>query len=296
MHSDEVAFDDRVVARLIAEQFPQWADLPLRRVGLGGTVNVLYRLGPELVVRLPRLRERGNDLAGEDFDRDAHWLPKLAPLLPVEVAVAVAKGAPAPSYPSAWGVYSWIGGETPDVERLVDPGSLARQLAELLRALHRIELPDGPVHPRGSSLERWDEPTRAALSELDGLIDVDAATDAWERALALPPWTGSPVWLHGDLMPANLIVREGTLAGLIDWELLGIGDPAVDLAVAWNTLPPTARATLREELQVDDATWERGRGWALWTGICALPYYRYTNPDLAGNAKYRLRQVLDATS
>jgi aminoglycoside phosphotransferase (APT) family kinase protein len=292
MHVDEVAIGDGVVERLVADQFPQWAGLPLRRVGTGGTDNVLYRLGRELVVRLPRLREHGNDPDGRAFDRDLHWLPRLAPLLPVAVPVPIAKGLPADGYPAAWGVYSWLEGETPDVEHLAEPEALALQVVELIRALHRVELPDPPLTARGSSLARWDEPTRVALAQLEGAIDTDAATAAWDRALAAPPWTGAPVWLHGDLMPANLIVQGLRLTGAIDWGLLGLGDPAVDLAVAWNLLPARARALVREELGVDHATWERGRGWALWTGIGALAYYRETNPELAENAAFRIGQVL----
>jgi aminoglycoside phosphotransferase (APT) family kinase protein len=292
MHPGEVALDDGVVARLVAEQFPHWTELPLERVGSGGTDNVLYRLGDDMVVRLPRLRAHGNDPGGRDFDRDLRWLPQLGPLLPVAVPVPIAKGAPADVYPAAWGVYSWLEGETPDVERLAEPETLARQIAELVRALHRVELPEAPLTARGSSLARWDEQTRAALAELAGAIDTAAATAAWEKALETPPWTGAPVWLHGDLMPANLIVQGSSLIGAIDWGLLGLGDPAVDLAVAWNLLPAGARELLREELRVDDTTWERGRGWALWTGICVLPYYRDTNPELVANAHYRIGQVL----
>ena len=294
MHADEVAIGDGVVERLVAEQFPQWAGLPLRRVGTAGTDNVLYRLGRDLVVRLPRLRERGNDAQGRAFDRDLRWLPRLAALLPVAVPVPIAKGFPAADYPAAWGVYSWLEGQTPDVEQLAEPEALALQIVELIRALHRVELPDPPLTARGSSLARWDEPTRDALAQLEGTIDTEAATAAWAKALAAPPWTGAPVWLHGDLMPANLIVQGSRLTGAIDWGLLGVGDPAVDLAVAWNLLPVGARSLVREELGVDDATWVRGRGWALWTGICALPYYREANRELAENAMYRIGQVLGA--
>ena len=251
MHPGEVAFDDGVVARLVTEQFPQWAELPLERVGSAGTDNILYRLGSDMVVRLPRLRAHGNDPDGRDFDRDLRWLPQLGPLLPVAVPVPIAKGAPADGYPASWGVYSWLEGETPDVERLAEPETLARQIAELLRALHRVALPEAPLTARGSSLARWDEQTRAALAELAGTIDTAAATAAWEKALEAPPWTGAPVWLHGDLMPANLIVQGSSLIGAIDWGLLGLGDPAVDLAVAWNLLPAGARELVREELRVE---------------------------------------------
>jgi aminoglycoside phosphotransferase (APT) family kinase protein len=296
MHPGEVTFGDDIVRRLVDSQFPQWSELPLERIRSPGTVNVLYRLGDELVVRLPRLREAGNGWSVGAFDRDREWLPKLAPLLPVAVPQPVAKGEPANGYPSEWGVYAWLPGAHPDPERLAEPESLARQLARFTRALRAIETGGGPESGRGSSLERWDEPTRVALRELEGSIDTAAALAAWERALAAPPWNGAPVWVHGDLMPANLLLQGATLTGVLDWGGAGLGDPAIDLQPAWNLFSGRSRAVFRDELEVDDASWERGRGWALWTGIVALPYYRETNPELAENAAFRIGQVLGASS
>ncbi len=117
-------------------------------------------------------------------------------------------------------------------------------------------------------------------------------TAAWESALATPAWTGSPVWVHGDLTPENMLVQEGRLAAVIDWGCLGVGDPAVDLMLAWDLLAAKGRAVFRDEVAVDDATWARGRGWALSTGLIALPYYQDTNPVRAENARYRIGEVL----
>ncbi|MFL5921601.1 MAG: aminoglycoside phosphotransferase family protein [Gaiellaceae bacterium] len=294
MHPGELALDEAVVRRLVDTQFPQWAGLPLERVGSSGTVNVLYRLGDELVVRLPRVCEGGKVWSRGAFDRDREWLPQLAPLLPAAVPEPLAKGAPGEDYPTDWAVYAWLPGEHPDPERLAEPGSLARQLAGFIRALRAVETGRAPESGRGSSLERWDEPTRAALHELEGSIDTAAALADWERALAAAPWDGAPVWAHGDLMPANLLLQGTRLTGVLDWGGAGLGDPAIDLQPAWNSLSGHARGVFREELHVDDASWERGRGWALWTGIVALPYYRETNPELAGNAAFRIGQVLGA--
>jgi aminoglycoside phosphotransferase (APT) family kinase protein len=292
MHPGEVALRDDVVRRLVDAQFPQWAGLPIERIASSGTVNVLYRLGDELVVRLPRVFEGGTTWSTGAFDRDREWLPRLAPLLPVAVPEALAKGRPANGYPSEWGVYSWLPGEHPDPERIAETESLARRLAGFIRALRSVELGGGPESGRGSSLNRWDEPTRAALRELEGSIDTAAALAAWEAALAAPAWDGAPVWVHGDLMPANLLLRGGELTGVLDWGGAGLGDPAIDLQPAWNLLSGRSRPVFRDELEVDDASWERGRGWALWTGIVALPYYRETNPELAQNAAFRIGQVL----
>jgi aminoglycoside phosphotransferase (APT) family kinase protein len=288
MHEDEIPTDAALVRRLLAAQFPHWADLPIERVPSSGTVNALYRLGDDMVVRLRRTPRWGVGAV----DRDLRWLPELAPLLPVAVPLPLAKGAPGAGYPWDWGIYSWLEGEHPTVDGLVDAESLAKELARFLEALHRADLPDGPPTARGSSLARFDDPTRAALAALDGVIDTAAARAAWDAAVQTPEWRHASVWVHGDVMPANLLVEGGRLTGVIDWELLGLGDPACDLAVAWNLLSSGPREVFRFELSVDDATWARGRGWALWTGLVALPYYEHTNPALADNARYRIGQVL----
>jgi aminoglycoside phosphotransferase (APT) family kinase protein len=165
-------------------------------------------------------------------------------------------------------------------------------LARFVRALWVVDPAGGPPQRRGDLQVNWDAPVRTAIDELKGQVDTDAVIAAWEETLSAVEWTKVPRWVHGDLMPANLLVEDGRLTGVIDWEAFGIGDPAVDLAVAWNTLKTDARRVFRRMVQVDDATWTRGRGWALATGLVALPYYIETNPDLAANARFRIAQVL----
>jgi aminoglycoside phosphotransferase (APT) family kinase protein len=291
MHPGEVELDEAVVRRLVDTQFPEWASLPLERIGTSGTVNVLYRLGPELVLRLPRIHGVGKWASGA-YERDVEWLPRLAEVLPVAMPRPVAKGRPGDDYPSEWSVYAWLPGEHPDVQRLEDPEGLARQLAAVIKALRRFDPAGAPASKRAFSLEHYDEATRAALALFEAELDSAAALDAWERALAAPSWQAPPVWVHGDLMPANLLVEGRRLVAVLDWEAAGLADPAVDLQPAWNLLPAESRSILREELEVDDDTWERGRGWALWTGIVALPYYVETNPVLAANARFRIEQIL----
>jgi aminoglycoside phosphotransferase (APT) family kinase protein len=287
MHTDELHIDVALVRALLEGQFPHWAALPVERVVSSGTVNALYRLGDDMVVRLPRM-----DWGIGAVDRELRWLPRLAPLLPVEIPVPLAKGAPAAGYPWEWGIYPWLEGESPAAGK----NSLARELARFAGALHGIDHPGGPPGRGASALESRDEPTRAALVSLEGIVDTDAAAAVWDAALRTPKWAAPPVWTHGDLMPANLLVRGGSLTGVIDWGGFGVGDPAVDLMPAWNLLDATGRDVFRAELRVDDATWMRGRGWALWTGLLALPYYEETNPELAENARYRIGEVLADTA
>jgi aminoglycoside phosphotransferase (APT) family kinase protein len=137
-----------------------------------------------------------------------------------------------------------------------------------------------------------DAETREAIASLAGMLDTDALTIAWEAALQAPAWDDSPVWIHGDLQPLNLLVHQGRLNAVIDFGGLGVGDPACDLQVAWNFLSADARNVFRYELKVDDATWARGRGWALSIGLIALPYYLNTNPVLAGVARRTIDEVL----
>ena len=282
MHENELPTDAALVRRLLAAQFPEWADLPVEHVPSSGTVNALYRLGDDMVVRLPRM-----DWGAGGVAKDREWLPRLAPLLPVPIPVPLAQGAPGREFPWEWGIYPWLEGEHPDCD------GDAESLAAFVGALHRVDLRGGPPARRGRPLaEVQDESAREALLQLDGSIDVGAATAAWDAALEAPQWDGPPVWIHGDLLPANLLVRDGRLTGVIDWGSVGVGDPAVDMIAAWGALTADGRDDFRERLGVDDATWARGRGWALSIGLIALPYYVDTNPVFAETARRLIREVL----
>jgi aminoglycoside phosphotransferase (APT) family kinase protein len=287
MHADEVETDVSLVRRLLAAQFPHWADLPIAPVESAGTDNAIYRLGDDMAVRLPRIH-----WATGQVDKEQRWLPTLAPLLPVAIPVPLAKGEPAEGYPWNWGVYGWLNGENPTVDRIADPRLLATDLAEFIAALQRIDLPDGPAAGRGVPLARRDADTRTAIEALRGMVDIDAVTAEWDGALRAPEWQGATVWLHSDLAPGNLLTVDGRLSAVIDFAGVGVGDPAGDLPVAWNLLPAEARNAFRAVLGVDDATWERGRGWALSIALIQLPYYHRTNPVLAAGARHTIAEVL----
>jgi aminoglycoside phosphotransferase (APT) family kinase protein len=287
MHADEVSTDAGLVGRLLAAQFPQWAGLPIERVPSAGTDNALYRLGDDMVVRLPRI-----DWAVGGVENADEWLPRLARLLPVAVPVPLARGTPALGYPWPWSVYPWLEGENPTVDRLHHPELLASDLAQFIDALRRVALAGGPPAGRGVPLAERDEPTRVAIAALRGMVDTDAVTDAWEAALRTPAWSGRSVWVHGDLAPGNLLLRDGRLAAVIDFGGVGVGDPACDLMPAWNLLPLHTRGGFRTTLGVDDATWDRGRGWALTVALLQLPYYKDTNPTLAASSRHVIREVL----
>ncbi len=287
MHSDEVDTDASLARRLLAAQFPRWADLPMTAVRSAGTDNALYRLGDDMVVRLPRIH-----WAVENVDKEHHWLPRLALELPLAIPVPLAKGAPGEGYPWHWSVYQWLDGEDVYSAPIADPRQMARDLARFIAALRRIDPAGGPPASRGVPLATRDAEVRAAISALHGTLDTSAATPAWEAALHAPAWEGQPVWLHGDVQPVNLLVRSGRLSAVIDWGMLGVGDPACDVMIAWSFFSGEARAVFRATLDVDDAMWQRGRGWALCFGLVALPYYQHTNPVLASIARRAIDEAL----
>ncbi len=296
MHDDEVDIDRRLVRRLVDGQFPQWTGLGLEPVASAGTDNALYRLGSDLVVRLPRI-----GWAVEAVAKEQRWLPRLAPGLPVAIPEPIGRGEPAHGYPWSWSVYRWLDGANPVVGGLADPTALASGLAQFIRALQRVDPAGGPRSHRSGPLHGQEESTREALAALEallpsavglGAVDLGAVTRVWEAALEVPAWTGPPVWVHGDLSPGNLLLADGRLGAVIDFGAVGVGDPACDLIVAWNLLTASAREVLRVELGVDDALWERGRGWALSIALVALPYYHRTNTVLADSARHVIGEVL----
>lgn len=292
MHTDEVPTDVALVRRLLAAQFPEWADLPIEPVPSSGTDNALYRLGDDMVVRLPRIH-----WAIGQVEKEQRWLPQLAPRLPFAIPVPLAMGTPGEGYPWNWSVCSWIKGETATNARIADPHQLAADLARFVTALQGIDPAGGPSPGQSSSgrgvpLATRDASTRAAIDSLHGMIDTAAATVAWDTALQALAWDDAPVWIHGDIAPGNLLIEDGRLNAVIDFGCLGVGDPACDLQVAWNFLSTETRDVFRTALAVDDATWARGRGWALSVALIALPYYQTTNPVLAGISRYAINEVL----
>lgn len=287
MRPDERALDAGDVSRLIAGQFPRWAGLPVARLRSSGTENAMFRLGDELVVRLPR-----HPGAVDDVAHELRWLPRLGPLLPVSTPEPLGVGAPGEGFPWPWSVYRWLDGSNPVVDALDDPESLARDLAAFITALRRVDPGDAPVGCRGVPLASRDGLTREAVAQLAGRVDTDAVTALWEEALRVPEHTGAPVWAHGDLSPGNVLTAGGRLSAVIDFGTVGVGDPAVDLIVAWNLLPARVRGVFREAVGADEAQWARGRGWALSISLIQLPFYWRTNPPLAENSRHVIKEIL----
>ena len=254
--------------QLVAEQFPQWAGLRVRPVENGGWDNFTFHLGDDLLVRLPSAAEYS--LAVE---KEHRWLPELRDLLPLPIPVPLAQGTPGASYPFPWSVYEWIDGTPSTFESIDDPLRFAGDLAAFVGALQTVDASQGPrpgVHNwfRGATVRTYERHALGALDELRGHIDVNAARAVWDAAVD-SPWDGVDVWFHGDLAPGNLLLTGGRLSAVIDFGTCGVGDPACDLSVAWTMLTADGRQAFRRRLPVDDATWARGRGWALWKALVA---------------------------
>ncbi len=260
------AITPELVSRLVATQFPQWARLPLAPVDLDGHDNTTFRLGDELSVRLPSA-----DAYVPQVDKEQRWLPFLAPHLPLPIPEPVARGVPALGFPRPWSVYRWHSGEPATAERVHDETRFAADLAGFLSALYAIDPTGGPTagaHSffRGGPLNVLNADTRQAIATLADELDVEAATTVWEAALATV-WKHPPIWVHGDVTNSNLLVQNGRLCAVLDFGCSAVGDPACDLAIAWTYFHGESREAFRRGLDLDEGTWARGRGWALWKAL-----------------------------
>lgn len=283
--------DAALVERLVRSQFPHWAGLPVRPVEFGGWDNRTFRLGDGMSARLPS--DAGY---APQVDKEHLWLPRLAPQLPLAIPVPVAKGIPGEGYPYNWSVYRWLDGASAVVAQIDDPAEFARTLADFLIALQQTDPTGGPpagAHSffRGGPLETYDDETRRALEALDGQVDTRISMQIWDTGLHAR-WDGRPVWFHGDVAAGNLLVREGRLSAVIDFGCCGVGDPACDLVIAWTLFEENAQDVFRSALSLDDATWARGRSWALWKALITLVGSIYTDQTVANAARRVIAAVI----
>lgn len=292
MHQDEIDVSVELVRQLLADQFRQWHRLPITRVASPGTDNAIFRLGSDLAARLPRIQ-----WAAATPEREFRWVGHVAPHLPIAVSVPLALGKPGRGYPWGWTVTPWLPGLSAYDDPLTDLDRAAADLADVIAALQSVDAhgelpPDAPRASRGYPIRQRDAEVRNAVEKLGREVDGPAVLRAWEEVLEAPDWDASPVWIHGDLQQTNLIVQRDRLSGVLDFGGLGVGDPAADLIPAWSLFDGRSRALFRERLGVDEATWVRGRGWALSVGLVALPYYLHTNPVIVDWSTQSIEAVL----
>ena len=296
MHSDDqpdmnVNITIPLVRQLVDTQFPCWAELPITNVEYSGWDNRTFRLGNSMSVRLPSAAGYAAQVRKEQ-----QWLPRLAPLLPLPIPVPLAMGVPTAEYPWHWSIYRWLEGQHATLERIADLRQFALALADFLVALYRIDATGGPIAGehnsyRGGSLRVYDAETRQALDTLAGKIDTETAAAVWEAAINAT-WLGPAVWVHGDVAAGNLLVDNGRLSAVIDFGSSGVGDPACDLVIAWTLLSDESREAFRQALPLDNTTWARARGWALWKGLITLDDHMKTNPAEATKTRHVIEEVI----
>lgn len=270
------------VKKLIKKQFPQWQNLPIQSVKPQGWDNITFRLGTTMLVRLPTA-----DCYAVQVAKEQTWLPKLAPELPLAIPKPLARGTSTKEYPWDWSIYEWIEGQVTTLETILSMEQFAYDLAHFLQAFEKINTSEGPqpgLHNfyRGGSLAVYDTETRNVLKQLENVIDCKKALDLWEYAVNTT-WNQPPVWVHGDIAPNNLLIKNGKLHAVIDFGCLAIGDPACDLALAWTFFDNKTRTLFKNCFSFNQETWERARGWVLWKNAltCASKTVTVTNRNKA---------------
>ncbi|MEU4286345.1 aminoglycoside phosphotransferase family protein [Nocardiopsis dassonvillei] len=278
-----------LVRALVAEQFPEWRDLPVRPVARQGWDNRSFRLGDELVVRLPSGESYAAAVAKED-----RCLPNLAGHLPLAVPVPVATGRPAAAYPFPWSVRRWLPGVTVEAATGIDRTRLARDLGAFLTALRRAPTSPGPAsgehsHYRGCHPSVYGHQVEQALDRLGSAVDAASCRHIWAEAVR-SVWSDAPSWCHGDVAVGNLLTTDGTLSAVIDFGCCSVGDPACDLVMAWTFFTAEERTAFREAVGLSADTWRRARGWALWKALVTMA--ELSSPDPEGLQRRVLLHVL----
>ena len=304
LHDDELDVDEQLVRRLLSTLSAAYAGLPLRRFEASGSSNALFRLGDELLVRVPR--QPGGTSA---IERERRWLPYVAPHLPVAVPEIVAVGEPGFGYPETWSVVRFLPGEPPGVPHPDEAPrhGLAGDLAGVVRALGELAVPADavgdlelewyrgrPLAAMAGDMEEYVGECEVLVDDEEFVLDLDGVRRVWDATMRLPSAGRlvEPRWYHGDLNAENLLVRDGRLVAVLDFGGLSIGDPTNDLAVAWQLLDPSARATFRTTLAVDDVTWRLARGWALFLALMGPGYYWHTMRERCLRGLHTARAVL----
>jgi len=288
-----LSITSQLVRRLIAQQFPQWASLQIVPVEPGGWDNRTFRLGDAMAVRLPSA-----ECYAEQVEKEQKWLSWLAPQLPLAVPTPVEVGEPTADYPWRWSIYRWIEGQAASAASGVDLTLLATDLARFLAKLQSLDASSGPApgahnFQRGGALSLYDQQRRRAIHALGREIDVARATEIWNEAIATS-WDRAPVWIHGDVAAGNLLFKDGRLHAVIDFGCCAVGDPACDLVAAWTIFDRRSASLFRGRLHLDDATWQRSPGWALWKALITFVDELQAGTTAVERARTLVSQILSS--
>jgi aminoglycoside phosphotransferase (APT) family kinase protein len=281
-----------LVAKLINEQFPAWSDLEIRPVKCSGHDNRTFHLGEHMSVRLPSAAAYAPQV-----EKEQRWLPILAKELTLPISTPLAKGEPSETYPWPWSINKWVEGETLTYQNINDLNQVARDLGAFLIELQSIEASGGPLAGehnfyRGGSLAVYDEESRHALEQNKDVFNEGKLKKIWETALD-SKWNSQPVWVHGDIAPGNILIENGGICAVIDFGILGVGDPACDAAMAWNFFDKDSRKVFKDVLKMDEGTWNRARGWALWKALITYHGNRYSNSEVAWESLTIINSIAD---
>lgn len=285
----EVNITVELARRLIDSQFPQWSHLPITPVAESGWDNRTFHLGEELSIRLPSAEEYNRQV-----EKEQKWLPKIAPHLPLPIPQPIARGIPTEEFPWSWSIYQWLEGVSANQLSLSDMASdtIAVQLAQFLSAFHRYDAHGAPVPGlhnwwRAAHTSVYDAETKSLIKDLSEFINADKATSLWNRAIS-STWQHDPVWVHGDVASGNILIKDDKISAIIDFGCMGIGDPACDLTIAWTFFKGDSRRLFKENLPLDDETWARARGWALWKALYEMSQLK----DKSGDAFEKQRRII----
>ncbi len=291
MHADEILLSEETVRELLVDQFPQWRDLEIRAVSGFGTVNSIFRIGGDLAGRFPR-RRADPQVITEALEKERAATTAFARYCPFPVPRVLALGRPGAGYPLPWSVQSWLPGVTADEADPSRSAGFAEDLATLIADLRAVD-PQGARFAgtnRGGDLRSHDPWMETCFRESDDILDVPLLRGLWSRFRKLPRRSPDRM-CHGDLIPGNVLVASGRLAGILDAGEFGPADPALDLIAGWHLLDDEPRDLFRDLLDVDDLEWHRSMAWAFEQSMGVIWYYRRTNPAMSRMGRRTLDRI-----
>ena len=281
-----------IAENLIKQQFSPIENLSVKPAQATGSDNFIFRVGNDLLIRLPRHASSESQLK-----KEIKWLPLLSEVLPVSIPQIYFKGSPAPEFPFQWGIFKWIDGSIYDPLLFENTDHIVNTMVHFIHALWKADPSNGPEYGehnnfRGQPLAERDKQTTEAIKTLPHFYKQETLTSLWNTACTMNVWNKPYIWVHGDLHWGNILTKNDNLSGIIDFGSLGLGDPAVDVMCAWILFSPEKRRLFKQKINVDTPTWTRGMGWALSFAAIALPYYLPKKHILADIASFTLDNIM----
>lgn len=292
MHDDEIYISDEVVRKLIADQFPEWSQDPIRRMASSGTVNSIFRIGEGFAARFP-LRPDDSVSTRQALEEEALASAEFMRCSPFPAPVPIAIGRPGLEYPLPWSVQTWLPGTVAIDADSSASAEFARDLASLVTALRQADTGGRKFSGvgRGGDLRDHDEWVETCIRKSATMFDAHRLEELWDYFRALPR-TSPDVMTHGDLIPPNILIDRGRLVGVLDCGGFGPADPALDVIAAWHLLDDSPRTIFRAELHCDELEWERSKAWAFQQALGAVWYYVDSNSAMHAMGHLTLSRII----